>query len=163
MFRQAALKFRLFARAAAVGILLAWYLAATGAHADSDPVIAIPGHLGIPVMIDGIDASGAVVTGDWGLSRPGHGYVLIEGGRPYRRLPVRPHFFPATGKPPKVGRDEIQTPTSHPVPPADFHRSWSAGSPTVPATAQPETPPMIIFSPPGGRPNVPLPPKTNRP
>ena len=47
--------------------------AAAPARADSGPVIVIPSRPGVPVVINGLDASYAVVEGDWGLSRPGHG------------------------------------------------------------------------------------------
>jgi hypothetical protein len=42
------------------------------ARADHAPVLVIPGKPGIPVVINGYDASYTVVEGDWGLSRPGH-------------------------------------------------------------------------------------------
>jgi hypothetical protein len=35
------------------------FYALHAAHADSAPVIAVPGHLGVPVIINGIDATGA--------------------------------------------------------------------------------------------------------
>ncbi len=41
------------------------------ARADSGPVIVIPSRPGVPVVINGRDASYAVVEGDWGLARPG--------------------------------------------------------------------------------------------
>ena len=46
-------------------------LAAAPARADSGPVIVIPSRPGVPVVINGRDASYAVVEGDWGLARPG--------------------------------------------------------------------------------------------
>ena len=52
--------------------LCAAFLAAP-AHAQTGPVIAIPGKAGVPVIINGVIADGAVIWGDWGLARPGHG------------------------------------------------------------------------------------------
>ena len=56
--------------------------AAAPARADNGPVIVIPSRPGVPVVINGRDASYAVVEGDWGLSRPGHGTVRVIGGSP---------------------------------------------------------------------------------
>ena len=43
------------------------------AWAESNgPVIAIPGRPGVPVIINGVDASYAVVEGDWGLDKGVH-------------------------------------------------------------------------------------------
>jgi len=147
------------------GTVLVFLLAGAAARADSEPVIVIPGHLGVPVIINGIDASGAVVFGDWGLSRPGHGAVVIEGGGRDPRGPRRLHYFPATGKPPNYGRDEIQTPPSRRGASTDFHRSWSAGPGAEPATIPPGVPPVVIFDPRSerDRPKPPQPPRTGRP
>ena len=49
------------------------------ARAQTGPVIAIPGKPGVPVTINGVIVDGAVIYGDWGLARPGHGAVVIEG------------------------------------------------------------------------------------
>jgi hypothetical protein len=38
--------------------------------ADSGPVIVVPGRPGVPVIINGIDVTGAVLEGDWGLYKP---------------------------------------------------------------------------------------------
>jgi hypothetical protein len=46
-------------------------LCATPARADHRPVTAVPGNPTTPLVIDGQDASWAVVEGDWGLYRPG--------------------------------------------------------------------------------------------
>src|ERR1041385_5872603 len=78
------------------------------AYADNEPVVVVPGRPGVPVIIHGADATGAVVYGDWGLYRPG-GDVVIEGGI---GLPMDgaaasdwpPHYFPATGRTPAYGR-----------------------------------------------------------
>ena len=49
------------------------------ARAQTGPVIAIPGKAGVPVTINGVIVDGAVIYGDWGLARPGHGELVIEG------------------------------------------------------------------------------------
>jgi hypothetical protein len=36
-------------------------------RAQTGPAIVIPGKPGVPVIIDGVIADGAVVYGDWGL------------------------------------------------------------------------------------------------
>ena len=57
------------------------------ARADSGPVFVVPSRPGVPIAINGRDASWSVVEGDIGLARPGHlTPVIIGGGRP---LPPR--------------------------------------------------------------------------
>jgi hypothetical protein len=61
-------------------------LAGVGAdtvRADHEPVIAVPGRRDVPVLINGQNATGAVVIGDWGLYRPGHMGVTIIRRRPW--------------------------------------------------------------------------------
>ena len=68
-------------------------LASAPARAEGEgPVIVIPSRPGVPVVINGRDASYAVVEGDWGLSRPGAGV-----GHGDRRLadPAEPGLHPA--------------------------------------------------------------------
>jgi hypothetical protein len=57
-----------------IAILLALAVigGAGAAYADHQPVIVVPGKRGVPVYVDGHEASGAIVSGDWGLYRPGH-------------------------------------------------------------------------------------------
>ena len=69
--------------AAFVAVALAGFaLAPAPARADGGPVIVIPSRPGVPVIINGRDASYAVVEGDWGLSRPGAVPVTVIGGSP---------------------------------------------------------------------------------
>jgi hypothetical protein len=57
------------------------------ALADTGPVFVVPSRPGVPIPINGRDASWSVVEGDIGLARPGHlTPVIIGGGRP---LPPR--------------------------------------------------------------------------
>jgi hypothetical protein len=122
---------------------------AAPAVADSmGPVIVVPGRPGVPVIINGVDATGAVVYGDWGLARPGHGRIVIEGPVVYAAPPVAGAYYPATGHAPRYGRDEVEPPP-HPRPPTAFRRSWSAESDmTRPVTEYPPfNPPPVIMAP----------------
>jgi hypothetical protein len=65
------------------------------ARAQTGPVVVIPGKAGVPVIIDGVIADGAVVYGDWGLARPGHGELVIEGPVGMRAATIR---RPGTGR-----------------------------------------------------------------
>ena len=146
-------------RTAFVVVALASFaLAPALARADSGPVIVIPSRPGIPVIINGRDASYAVVEGDWGLSRPGAVPVTVIGGSPILPNPVytrRNSYHPKYGRAPERGRNEVEPPADRPLPdPAEsFSRSWSTSSDTdtVPATiTDPATfpqnfnPPIIV-------------------
>src|SRR4029078_8464702 len=103
------------------------------AHADSGPVIVIPSRPGIPVIINGRDASYAVVEGDWGLSRPGAVPVTVIGGSPVLPNPgYTPgnSYHPKSGRAPLRGRNEIEPAADRALPdPAEsFSRSWSTSS-----------------------------------
>ena len=54
-----------------VQAILLFAVAASPAFAQRAPEIVIPGKAGVPVYINGIDASWGVVEGDFGLDRPG--------------------------------------------------------------------------------------------
>jgi len=129
--------------------------AATSARADEGPVIVIPTRPGVPVIINGRDASYAVVEGDWGLARPGAGRVTVIGGSPILPSPVyapRNHYIPRYGYAPPRGRLEIEPPANRRLPPPaeSYFRSWSTSPDPNPAPAtvtDPETYPQD-FSPP---------------
>ena len=115
------------------GLVLA-ALTVLPAHAgDEGPVIVIPSRPGIPVIINGRDASYAVVEGDWGLSRPGAVPVIVIGGSPvlpnevYRR---RNSYIPKYGRAPERGRYEVEPPADRalPEPAESFSREWSTSS-----------------------------------
>src|SRR5215813_10488501 len=81
------------------------------AAADNEPVLVVPGRAGVPVMINGVDASGAVIEGEWGLNRPG--VVTPTVIMPYHMRYWVPDdeanvgpYFPRTGHKPRVGRHE---------------------------------------------------------
>jgi len=121
------------------------------AYADSQPVVVIPGRPGVPVIINGVDATGAVVYGDWGLYRPG-GAVVIEGGiwPPGVLVPVPepPHYFPATGRTPAYGRKEIDPGPHRRGLAPEYHKSWQIESQPGPVTEYPPfAPPPVVVAP----------------
>ena len=126
------------------------------AVADSGPVIVIPGRPGVPIIINGVDASYAVVEGDWGLGKGLHRQPTVYGGRPVDPDPHVGHYYPTAGHSPGYGRLEIQPPADRTLPqPAEgYHESWSSQS--APPRAQPEVPfyppPVIIAPQTGGMP-----------
>ncbi len=104
-------------------------VATTPARGEGGPVIAIPSRPGIPVVINGCDASYATVYGDWGLSRPGAAPVV---GRcsppvPNEAYRARNSYYPTHGRPPKRGRNEIEPGADRelPKPAENFSRSWT--------------------------------------
>jgi hypothetical protein len=112
---------------------------------DEGPVIVIPSRPGIPVVINGVDASYAVVEGDWGLARPGAVPVTVYGGSPLWPNAVysrRNSYHPRYGRPPPRGRMEIEPPADRALPdPAEsFSRSWSTSS-DVKTRSRPRRPP----------------------
>lgn len=125
-------------------------LAGTPALADHGPVVVVPSRPDVPVIMDGVDVSGAIVYGDWGLYRPGHGYKKVIEPWPYYQAvnPPPPGYFPWTGRRPAYGRKEIEPPPNRALPrPAEsYHREWSAGSSSAPATEYPpyDPPPVIV-------------------
>jgi hypothetical protein len=138
------------------GIALAILIGTTcAALADggSGPVIVIPGRPGVPIIINGIDASYAVVEGDWGLGKGIHMQPTIYGGRYVDLAPNVGHYYPSAGHQPGYGRLEIEPPANRklPQPAESYHQSWSAQS--TPQPAQPEVPlypPPVIVAPQGG-------------
>src|ERR1700691_4485770 len=61
--------------------------------------IVIPGRPGVPVIINGVDASYAVVEGDFGLGKGAHMQPTVYGGR-YVDVDVEPsvgHYYPKAG------------------------------------------------------------------
>jgi hypothetical protein len=116
----------------------------------TSPVIVIPGRPGVPVIINGIDASYAVVEGDWGLGKGIHVQPNIYGGHPVEPMPPVGHYYPSSGRLPGYGRMEIEPP-GKPKPAQSFHQSWSANSKEAdPDMPVPPNPPPVIVAPPYG-------------
>jgi hypothetical protein len=140
------------------------------ARADNEPVIVVPGRPGVPVMMYGVDVSGAVIEGEWGLNMPGvvaPTVIMPYWPPPYEGIygPARP-YFPTTGHKPPYGRLEIKPPPNRrlPRPAQRYYREWHSESEPAPATLpMPLTPPIIV-SPrvtptrPAATPTPPLPP-----
>lgn len=119
------------------------------AFADSGGVIAVPGKPGVPVMINGRDATYAMVEGDWGLSRGVHVQPTVYGGWDRYEAPPVGHYYPSLGRRPGYGRLEIQPPANRklPQPAESFSRSWSAQSAPPALQPVPENPPAVIVAP----------------
>jgi hypothetical protein len=128
-------------------VTLAFLIGTAGAAcAESNgPVIAIPGRPGVPVIINGIDASYSVVEGDWGLDKGVHYQPTVYGGRPVEPLPPVGHYYPSAGHMPGYGRLEIEG-ADKPKPAPSFHQSWTSESkPQLPEI--PANPPPVIMAP----------------
>ena len=115
--------------------------------------IVIPGRPGVPIIINGIDASYAVIEGEWGLGRGEQVQPTIYGGRYVDLGPKVGHYYPSAGQMPGYGRFEIEPPAGRMLPQAaeSYRQSWSAQS--APQKTQPEVPfypPPIIIAPQGG-------------
>jgi hypothetical protein len=114
--------------------------------------IVIPGRPGVPIIINGIDASYAVVEGDWGLAKNVQVQPTIYGGRyiPERQPSDVGHYYPSMGLRPGYGRLEVEPPANRKVPqPAEtYYRFWGAQSaPLPPQTDVPLNPPPVILAP----------------
>jgi hypothetical protein len=126
---------------------------AAAALADSSPVLVIPGRPGVPIIINGVDASYAVVEGDWGLGKGVHVTPTVYGGRYVDPTPNVGHYYPSDGRVPGYGRLEIEPPANRrlPQPAQSYHQSWSAQS--TPQAVQPQVPfypPPVILAPQNG-------------
>ena len=113
--------------------------------------IVIPGRPGVPIIINGVDASYAVVEGAWGLGRNEQVQVTVYGGRYVDPQPNVGHYYPSNGRTPGYGRLEIEPPANRklPKPAASYHQSWSAQSTPQPPDV-PLYPPPVIVAPQNG-------------
>lgn len=139
--------------AALAAALAATVLASVPAKSDHLPVIVVPGRPGVPVMINGYDATGAVVYGDYGLYRPGHVAPQVYGPALISGPSGHAGYYPATGQRPRLGRQEIDPGPGHASKSGgDYYRSWSARSQPNQVTEYPpfDPPPVIVA--PRGRP-----------
>jgi hypothetical protein len=124
--------------------------------------IVIPGRPGVPVIINGVDASYTVVEGERGLGKGTHVQPTIYGGRYIDPVPNVGHYYPSAGRMPGYGRLEIEPPANRalPQPAESYHQSWSAQSAPLPAQSNvPVNPPEIIYAPNEYRPRPPYPPR----
>ncbi|MBS0528289.1 MAG: hypothetical protein JSS22_02700 [Proteobacteria bacterium] len=133
------------------GLALAILIGTTvTALADSGAVIVVPGRPGVPIIINGVDASYAVVEGDWGFARSTHVQPTVYGGRYVDPEPHVGHYYPSLGHTPGYGRLEIEPPANRKLPPRaeSFHQSWSAHSDSTAAQPNiPQAPPAVIVAP----------------
>jgi hypothetical protein len=115
-------------------IQLVSFLGSPAQAAGDAPAIVIPGRAGVPVIINGGDASFCVVEGDWGLARPGMP-VTVVACPPQRPIPsYELPYFPAQGHRPGYGRLEVKPPPDRelPKPAESYHRQWESQSAPVP-------------------------------
>ena len=125
------------------------------AMADTGPVRVIPGRAGVPVIINGRDASYGVVEGDWGLAKNVHVQPTVYGGWDRYIGPEVGHYYPSFGRQPGYGRVEIQPAANRVLPPLaeSYYRSWSAQSAPPAPPRIPDNPPDVIVAPQiGGQP-----------
>ncbi len=112
-------------------------------------VRVIPGRPDVPVPLEGLDASYAVVEGDWGLAKNVHNYpVRVMGGHIYPPPPEVGHYYPSSGKIPGYGRLEVDPPDHRRLPreAESYYRSWSVQS-APPPPEPPAYPPPVIVAP----------------
>ncbi len=112
--------------------------------------IVVPGRPGVPVIINGVDASFAVVESDWGLGKNVHIQPTVYGGRMIDPAPQAGHYYPSAGYRPGYGRLEIQPPANRrlPQPAESYHKSWSMrSSPQAVQSDVPYDPPAVILAP----------------
>ena len=113
---------------------------------SNGPYFVIPGRPGVPVIINGVDASYSVVEGDWGLGKGIHVQPTVYGGHPVEPAPPIGHYYPSSGHLPGIGRLEIES-ADKPRPAESFHQSWSAESRQQQEPVPPYPPPVIMAPP----------------
>jgi hypothetical protein len=119
------------------------------AKADNAPAFVLPDRFGRPAIVDGVDVTYAVIEGDWGLYRPGHGRVVVYDAAP-ALYPRSQGYFPAMGHRPTRGRLEIEPRRAGAqIRPAEpYFRAWSTQSGSAPASMAPTgDPPQVIVAP----------------
>lgn len=132
-------------------VMLAAVFTSLPAHAQDVSIYVVPGKRGVPVVINGVDASYCLIESEFGLGRPGHMTPAIVACAPL----VRPSgnrrtggYFPEDGRQPGYGRKEIEPPPNRrlPKPAPRFEREWSAGSDLSPASLEPpaQVPAVIV-------------------
>jgi hypothetical protein len=137
-------------RAVALAALLIGLPATAFAGGGFD--IVVPGRPGVPIIINGIDASYSVVEGVWGLGKNVQVQPTIYGGRyiAERQPDDVGHYYPTLGLRPGYGRLEVEPPANRklPKPAESYHQSWGASSAPLPAQMDvPVDPPPVILAP----------------
>ncbi|WGS23324.1 MULTISPECIES: hypothetical protein [unclassified Bradyrhizobium] len=153
-----------------IGIALAILAGMTSAaSAGGGFDIVVPSRPGVPIIINGVDASYAVVESAMGLARNESMVPTVYGGRPVDPVPNVGHYYPSLGHMPGYGRLEVEPPANRrlPQPAESYHQLWSAQSAPLPAQSNvPVDPPPVIYAPQfnGTRPgSVPRPPHPRSP
>lgn len=118
------------------------------AVADSGPVVVIPSRAGVPIVINGVDVSYAIVEGDWGLGKSVHVQPTIYGGWPAGVPRPAGAYYPRTGQRPGYGRYEVNTPPRVLPGAQDYYRRWDSESPRgYELPNVPAEPPPVIYAP----------------
>jgi hypothetical protein len=78
--------------------------------------LVIPGRPGVPIIINGVDVSYAVVEGDFGLGKGVHMQPTVYGGRYVDFEPSVGHYYPSLGHMPGYGRLEVEPPANRKLP-----------------------------------------------
>lgn len=132
-------------RCAHAAVLL--LLSVSPALSQRAPEIVVPGRPDVPILMNGVDVSWAVIEGDFGLDRPGEMTPTVI----YRLRPIllpydvrgyqEPGYFPKAGQRPGYGRLEA-TPRRRRLPPPapTYYRRWSADSASGSVTDYPTNP-----------------------
>jgi hypothetical protein len=149
-------------------LLVAALATAAPARAQNEPVIVVPGRPGVPVMMYGVDVSGAVIEGEFGLNQPGQvAPTVIMPFWPQDIFALPGPYYPSTGHRPRVGRLEVIPPAHRRLPPEaePYYRTWSIEpAPESVTDPVPYDPPPVMLAPRFARrhshnaPAVPLPP-----
>jgi hypothetical protein len=138
-------------------LLLAMMIGMTSAAFASDGFdIVVPSHPGVPIIVNGIDVSYAVLEGGFGLGKGVNNQPTIYGGRVAEPEPPVGHYYPSLGTRPGYGRLEIEPPANRrlPQPAETYHQFWGAQSMPLPAQSSPPVdvplyPPPVILAPRG--------------
>jgi hypothetical protein len=127
-------------------LALALVIAMTSAASAEGFEVVIPGRPGVPVIVNGIDVSYAVLEGDFGLGRGWQRQPTIYGGRVVEPVPEVGHYYPSLGLRPGYGRLEIEPPTNRklPQPAESYHQHWGAQSQALPPDIPANPPPVIV-------------------
>src|ERR1700759_2404190 len=100
-------------------LLFAMMIGMTPAAFASDGFdIVVPSRPGVPIIINGIDVSYAVLEGEFGLGKGvNNNQPTVYGGRLAEPEPNVGHYYPSLGTRPGFGRLEIEPPSNRRLPP----------------------------------------------